>query len=267
MKRALFSIIAVGAAAFLAVVPLSAQTGTGIRIESNPSGARVVVDGGFRGTTPLVLTDISKGIHDVVLELEGYYNLPITVFYTGTPQVIHGPMQRILGLVKVSIAPENAAVSVAGEQVRPGIVRLPTGSYTVDANAFGFQSYRGKLDISSNATVNLDITLDPASFAISKVYDWKKTVNPNLPWFFGALDVSFNVTGPGSGEAVILDSQSNEVAHQALREFSTWHQSFRAILKDSSGAPLPDGAYTLVLTATGAQGGQDIKRLDFTIKR
>jgi hypothetical protein len=264
----LFVMIAAGLAVLPSGFQLSAQTTTaGLHVESVPSGAQVILDGGFRGTTPLVLTDIGVGVHEVLLKHEGYYDLPIPVYYNGAAEVIRGPMQRIAGIVNVSVAPAKATVSIAGRQVRPGLVRLPTGSYSVYGDAFGFQRYTGTIDITSKATVALDLALTPAPFAISKVYDWKKTVNPNLPWFFGALDISFDVTGPGTGEAVILDSQSGEVGRQALKDFATWHQSFRVNLKDSSGAPLPDGAYTLVLNGTGADGGQDTKQLEFTIAR
>lgn len=51
--------------------PLRAGTGgegtATIELISDPSGARVSIDGRARGTTPLVLTDLTPGVHEVVL--------------------------------------------------------------------------------------------------------------------------------------------------------------------------------------------------------
>ena len=38
-----------------------------LRVSSTPAGARVLVDGRDRGITPLTLTDVSPGVHDVTL--------------------------------------------------------------------------------------------------------------------------------------------------------------------------------------------------------
>jgi hypothetical protein len=248
--------------------PLAAQpASSGLRVSSSPSGAEVLVDGVSRGSTPLVLTDISKGVHEITLRLQGYYNLPIPVFYDGIYASVRGPLQRIVGMVQVSISPGNATVNIAGRNVAPGVVRLPTGSYTVIADAFGFEGYDGRIDISSQALVHLDLALKPADFSFSKVYDWKKVANPKLPGVFGALEISFDVTGPGAGEISVLDSESQEVLHEALPDFKTWHQSYRVNLRDSSGAPFPDGQYRIILKGTGAGGGAiDSKEIDFAVK-
>ncbi len=45
-------------------------TGT-LEIRSEPSGARVLIDGQPRGTTPAMIRDLAAGDHAVVLELGG----------------------------------------------------------------------------------------------------------------------------------------------------------------------------------------------------
>ena len=45
-------------------------TGT-LEVRSEPSGARVLIDGQPRGTTPAVIRDLASGDHAVVLELGG----------------------------------------------------------------------------------------------------------------------------------------------------------------------------------------------------
>jgi hypothetical protein len=48
-----------------------AKTGA-MRVESRPSGAAVLIDGRIVGTTPLQISDLEPGTHDVRLELPGH---------------------------------------------------------------------------------------------------------------------------------------------------------------------------------------------------
>jgi hypothetical protein len=48
-----------------------AKTGA-LRVESRPSGAAVVIDGHVVGTTPLLISDLEPGQHQVRLELPGH---------------------------------------------------------------------------------------------------------------------------------------------------------------------------------------------------
>jgi PEGA domain/Protein kinase domain len=53
--------------------PPAAKTGPGsLSVESRPTGARVFVDGRLSGTTPLVLSKVTAGSHDVRVERTGY---------------------------------------------------------------------------------------------------------------------------------------------------------------------------------------------------
>lgn len=42
------------------------------QVNSSPSGARVAVDGSYRGTTPLTVPDVPAGMHTVRFTLDGY---------------------------------------------------------------------------------------------------------------------------------------------------------------------------------------------------
>jgi hypothetical protein len=68
------------------VIPLTIQSGVqtaqyielqsvpttgGLDIRSDPSGARVTIDGQNRGTTPVTIRDLPPGDHNVVLEVSG----------------------------------------------------------------------------------------------------------------------------------------------------------------------------------------------------
>ena len=54
-------------------VPAPARVATeAVRIESRPAGASVFLDGRLIGTTPLVVSDVAVGAHQVRLQLDGY---------------------------------------------------------------------------------------------------------------------------------------------------------------------------------------------------
>lgn len=44
----------------------------GIAVSSRPSGASVLLDGQEVGTTPIVISDVAAGAHDLRIELDGY---------------------------------------------------------------------------------------------------------------------------------------------------------------------------------------------------
>lgn len=43
-----------------------------LQVLSRPEGANVIVDGNVVGRTPLVLSEVRAGTHDVRIELEGF---------------------------------------------------------------------------------------------------------------------------------------------------------------------------------------------------
>ncbi|MEQ1869100.1 MAG: PEGA domain-containing protein [Vicinamibacterales bacterium] len=59
-----------------------------LQIESNPSGAHVIIDGRERGLTPLTLNDVVVGTHTVALKSEaGFVQHPVVVSHGRTTQV------------------------------------------------------------------------------------------------------------------------------------------------------------------------------------
>jgi hypothetical protein len=69
-----------------------------INVTSQPSGATVFVDGVDRGTTPLTVTGVEFGTHDITVVKQGYYTYAsqITVSNTGT-YPLHAVLSRVPG--------------------------------------------------------------------------------------------------------------------------------------------------------------------------
>lgn len=79
------------------VQPPVVRYGT-VNITSQPSGATVFIDGVQRGTTPLTVTGVAMGTHDVTVVKEGYYtySTQVTVTHTGTHQ-LHAVLSKVPG--------------------------------------------------------------------------------------------------------------------------------------------------------------------------
>ncbi|HEY7700622.1 MAG TPA: PEGA domain-containing protein, partial [Vicinamibacteria bacterium] len=77
-----------------------------LRVESNVTGAKVSFDGEARGTTPLELSNVSPGRHELVVSAEGYESR------TETLEVESGKRDIKVDLLAPSVATLNEAVAV-----------------------------------------------------------------------------------------------------------------------------------------------------------
>ena len=64
-----------------------------IKVESEPSGAEVYLDGDYTGTTPKKIDDVSTGYHTIVLKKSGYEDWSTSVYFTsGSAESIYASM-------------------------------------------------------------------------------------------------------------------------------------------------------------------------------
>ena len=83
MKKFLFGILASASLVFGSATIFSGSSQS-IAIDSEPSGAKVFVDGQMKGVTPLsVMMDKTVSSHEIKLQKEGYadINVPMTQSY------------------------------------------------------------------------------------------------------------------------------------------------------------------------------------------
>ena len=69
-----------------------ASTGS-VEIRSDPSGARITIDGQNRGTTPMTVSNLSVGDHTVVLELKGRKATQVVRIQAGTAAKLSVPIR------------------------------------------------------------------------------------------------------------------------------------------------------------------------------
>src|ERR1044071_1089114 len=75
LKRILASFIAV--CCLVACTDVGLSTGGGLYVTSTPTGADVLLNGEFRGKTPLTVRDLDPGEIEVVLHKDGFQDVQL----------------------------------------------------------------------------------------------------------------------------------------------------------------------------------------------
>jgi hypothetical protein len=172
----------------------------GINVSSNPVGAKVLLDGLVKGTTPVTLKDMAAGIHILEVEYPGYNSWKSTIDVPEaemkeipinlTPKAASMP-----GWITVSSVPENASVTLDGNYVgrTPANSSLNLDSVTPGEHAValvlpGYKPYFTNVTVSPNKVSMVNTTLAPVLGPLAK----------------GAL----SVTSDPPGAAISVDNRS-----------------------------------------------------------
>jgi hypothetical protein len=102
----------------------SEQSYGNVTVHSSPSGASILIDGVYGGTTPVTVTNIAQGNHIIRLTLSGYYD------YEGTIYVIAGQTASAFGTLPPlnQISTSNTVTPVA----TPIVVAIPVTAEPTD---------------------------------------------------------------------------------------------------------------------------------------
>ena len=188
--------------------PPPPATGT-LAVESSPGGAKVFIDGAYRGRTPLAL-ELRPGMHDVELRLEGYEP------YRARVQVRAGQTTRLsprlvavvrTGTLEVTSTPDGAEVYVDGAyrgRTRL-LMELDAGMHDVEVRMDGYTSYRARVRVDPGATTRVYARLTAAKATLDL------SVNVDAQVFLDGYFLGKTKNGrlvakvsPGSRELVVL---------------------------------------------------------------
>ncbi|WP_457631144.1 PEGA domain-containing protein [Oceanithermus sp.] len=144
--------------------PPPPTTGT-LDVSSNPSGAKVYIDGAYRGRTPLTI-GLNPGTHDVELRLPGYQTYRVRVqVRAGQTSRVSPRLVRVVttGTLSVDSQPSGAEVYVAGAYRgrTPLNISLNEGTYDVELRLPGYQTYRTRVQVRAGQTSRLAPRLQP----------------------------------------------------------------------------------------------------------
>jgi len=243
------------------------SSGSGLEIDTNPSGVRVYVDGESRGYTPLVIYP-APGIHLIRLIRDGYKERSFNVnIFSNSRLTVLIKMEAILGFAMVSVyrekdsselRPLNPQIYTNTEDTTPIILpndnkillSLPVGYNTIKIRAFGWEDSLKTILVNEYTTAVVDIFMKPAVFKVVNVSQSRKLFNPMNPGSLGVTEYSFEVSAPGTGALTILDTNESVVYEKQFEQFDTWIQNVTWDGKDSQGNPYPEGVYIVLLEAS-----------------
>ena len=230
---------------------------TGLEIRSSPSGARVYLDNHYIGITPLVFTLARLGQHKLTLKKEGYYTKTEWIRYSGGTQRYHFSLVAITGFLHVTTVPPEVQINFGSAWLPAGRRHeITVGSHICRVRAFGYEEKSFAVDIRKGKTTALYVVLREVDFSLSNLEASRSAFNPRSSGKSGSVQIRFRISGPGSGRAVIVDSQDQIVMSRHFGTFTTWEQGFDWEGRDKHGVPLPDGTYTLRIQAEGVRDGE-----------
>jgi hypothetical protein len=136
-----------------------------LSIDSEPSGARVFLNGDRKGTTPLMLADLRADTYRIRIELDEYETIEKELILNADEN-----LRMALNLVEkpkfgdlfITSAPDNARVMLndAYKGTTPlTLRRMPVGSYELTLQKEGYESVRKELVCSKNKATQCSATL------------------------------------------------------------------------------------------------------------
>ena len=144
----------------------AAATGI-VHVETDPVGASVTVDGQARGVTPLDVTGLDFGSHEVKVELKGYEPKTQGVMIAVDAQraEVKLPLSRtspIVGAADIVSTPSAATVTVDGSPVGYTPLtnwKLKPGTHKVQLEKDGHEPWEGKVTVVPGKRARLDVPL------------------------------------------------------------------------------------------------------------
>jgi len=139
-------------------------------VRSTPTGASVYIDGTYKGVTPLMISGLSEGSHQVKLSKSGYSDHTQTVFATAGKTTIVSPTlisnRPSTGALNVKSTPSGANVYIGGtyKGITPLVVsELSEGSHQVRLARGGYYDHTQTVSITAGYTATVSPTLSPRS--------------------------------------------------------------------------------------------------------
>jgi hypothetical protein len=145
-----------------AVTPVQPGTGT-LSVNSNPSGAQVLVEGRVVGSTPLNLV-LRPGRVDLELRLGGYQIFRTSAqIRPGETTVINANLTPVVqdGLLQINSNPQGAQVLVNGRVVgnTPLNLTVQPGRYDIELRLAGYQGFRTTVTVGNAQAVPVNVNL------------------------------------------------------------------------------------------------------------
>lgn len=141
-----------------------------LTVVSTPEQARVFIDDDFQGKTPLTLTTVRPGEHNIRVELDGHAPLVRTVQVENAGETTEEfTLESTLGRLEVITTPPGARITLDGRSVGTtesqggdamkskllAVEKVGVGPHTVVVHCNGYQDRAFKINVKSRDTTQL----------------------------------------------------------------------------------------------------------------
>ncbi len=202
----------------------------------------------------------TPGSHYFEFDLPGYHPLTFWLLLNQmTKYTITLTPERIMGFISIKVEPADAAVTIDGTSVDwsksgGGSLQVPAGSHKLLIQRFGYVEQRLDVDVTEKATYFVRLSLVQAPFSIAGLGFDRPVFNPRNAGLQGRTNLVFNSSNYGSAQAEIRGPDGEVVATLQFPNIQSWAQSGTWNGLGPDGTPLPDGTYSVLLTAKPAPG-------------
>ena len=146
-----------------------------LRVQSDPAGALVTVDGQYRGETPVTIRDLPLGAYTVQIARPGHipWSNRVTLTSASPARVVAAELQpgldmsgRVTGSMYIDSRPRGARVMIDGRFVGTTPFRVPglaAGRHEIRLELDGYRAATQAVQVTPGRESRVAMTLDPAA--------------------------------------------------------------------------------------------------------
>ncbi len=249
--------------------------GNGLRIETDPSGATVYLDGVDKGQTPWSISDLSPGRHWVTITKDDYWERRFQFTSTpGTGLYYMLELEEAKGILRIVVLPSSEdadlalspAIKIDGQTYGGDDIALLEGYHLLQVGAFGYQSLRKTIYIERGQELTEVLRLDAASFSVSPLRLARRLFSPAYGGILGRIACAFSVSTAGKATLLIKDEEGKTIRSIDYPTFQKADQVAQWDGRDEQGNPVGDGSYSLILEARGNDPNSPVIQRSATVR-
>jgi len=134
-----------------------------VLVESFPTEADVLLDGSFRGKTPVLMTDVTGGNHKLSVKKDGYETrLTDLTIDNRQPRLVALELRSLLTAIKVTSVPDKARVLIDGSFVGESPLSkqdILAGKHKVRIEMDGYEPYEQEVEVAGKEEYHVNALL------------------------------------------------------------------------------------------------------------
>jgi TonB family protein len=180
-----FPILLIPLALFLGVGAfffLGANSAGSLEVDSLPPGASLWVDGVEVGSTPMTLTELAPGEHEIAVVKEGFVRAREVIVTERDSSPLVFALQPARSFLSIASTPPQCAVLIDGKEVGStplSEVELEEGLHDIEVRRSGYESFRVRVEGRPGESLHYVARLKPVA-VLKPVVENETPVNPPI---------------------------------------------------------------------------------------